>query len=119
MASLVSFNAGDPWAGVAKQVWGLGFIVVIIALINSSVAGSNASSIATTRVGYAMGRIGLLPRVLTRMNHRTGTPSVAVGVQAVFAIAFALVAGFTLGGPLHARATIHNEAVSQLPLDQG
>lgn len=65
MTGLVNYNAGDPWAGVAKQVWGLGFIVVIIALANSAIAGSNASAVATTRVGYALGRIGMLPRVPT------------------------------------------------------
>lgn len=102
MAGLVNFGAGDPWAAVAKQVWGLGFIAVIIALLNSSIAGSNASSVATTRVGYALGRIGMLPRAVTHINDKTGTPTVAVAVQAVFAIAFALVAGFALGGPLKA-----------------
>ncbi|HEY1918751.1 MAG TPA: hypothetical protein VGH27_24530 [Streptosporangiaceae bacterium] len=65
MAGLVNFGSGDPWAAVAKQVWGLGFIAVIIALLNSSIAGSNASSVATTRPGYALGRIGMLPRAVT------------------------------------------------------
>jgi amino acid transporter len=102
MASLVNIGAGDPWSAVAQQVWGLGFIAVIIALVNSSVAGSNASSVATTRVGYALGRIGMLPRALTHINEKTGTPTVAVAVQAVFAIAFALGLGFALGGPLKA-----------------
>jgi amino acid transporter len=87
---------------MAQQVWGLGFIVVIIALINSSLAGSNASSVATARVGFALGRIRMLPRPLTRIDPRTGTPVVAVRVQAVFAIAFALGIGFALGGPLPA-----------------
>lgn len=102
MADLVNIGAGDPWSAVARQVWGLGFIAVIIALVNSSIAGSNASSVATTRVGYALGRVGMLPRALTHINRGTGTPTVAVAVQAVFAIAFALGVGFALGGPLKA-----------------
>jgi amino acid transporter len=102
MAGLVNFGAGDPWGAIAKQVWGLGFIAVIIALVNSSIAGSNASSVATTRVGYALGRIGLLPKAITHINHKTGTPTIAVAVQAVFAIGFALGIGFGLGGPLKA-----------------
>jgi amino acid transporter len=102
MGSLVDFNAGDPWGGVARQVWGLGFIVVILALVSSAIAGSNASSVATTRVGYALGRIGMLPAVLARVSPKTRTPTVAVAVQAIFAIAFALAIGFATGSPLHA-----------------
>jgi amino acid transporter len=70
--------------------------------VNSGLAGSNASSTATTRVGYAMGRVGLLPRVFTSVNERYKTPTWAVHVQAVFALAYLLVLGFALHGPLNA-----------------
>jgi amino acid transporter len=56
MSTFLSFNSDDPWTGLASKVWGLGFIAIVIALANSELAGSNASSTATTRVGYAMGR---------------------------------------------------------------
>jgi amino acid transporter len=102
MASFLSFNSDDPWSGLADKVWGLGFIAVVIALVNSGIAGSNASSTATTRVGYAMGRVGLLPRVFTAVNERYRTPTWAVHVQAVFALAYLVVLGFVLHGPLNA-----------------
>jgi amino acid transporter len=102
MASFLHFNSDDPWSGLANKVWGLGFIVVVIALVNSGIAGSNASSVATTRVGYAMGRVGLLPRVFTMVNERYRTPTWAVHVQAAFALAYLLVLGFALHGPLNA-----------------
>lgn len=102
MTGFLGFNSGDPWSGLASKVWGLGFIAVVIALVNSGLAGSNASSTATTRVGYAMGRVGLLPRVFTTVNERYKTPTWAVHVQAVFALAYLLVLGFALHGPLNA-----------------
>lgn len=94
------FPAACP--GLANKVWGLGFIAVVIALVNSGIAGSNASSTATTRVGYAMGRIGLLPRVFTQVNERYKTPTRAVHVQALFAMAYLVILGFALHGPLNA-----------------
>ena len=44
----------------------------------------------------------MLPRVLTRINPRHGTPSMAVHAQAVLAIGYALLLGFALGDPLKA-----------------
>jgi amino acid transporter len=102
MTGFLSFNSDDPWTGLANKVWGLGFIAVVIALVNSGLAGSNASSTATTRVGYAMGRVGLLPRVFTTVNDRYRTPTWAVHVQALFALTYLLVLGFALHGPLNA-----------------
>jgi amino acid transporter len=102
MAGFTTFNTGDPWASLSTSVWGLGFIAVTLALFNSAIAGSNASSIATTRVGYSLARIRMLPRALTRIHPRFETPSVAVHVQAAFAISYALILGFALGDPLKA-----------------
>lgn len=102
MAGFVNAGGGDPWPALATSVWGLGFIAVTIALVNSAVAGSNASAVATTRVGFALGRIHMLPRVMARVNPRLGTPSVATHVQMAFAIGYALVAGFAFGAPLRA-----------------
>jgi amino acid transporter len=102
MSGFLGFNSGDPWSGLANKVWGLGFIAVVIALVNSGIAGSNASSTATTRVGYAMGRVGLLPRVFTAVNQKYKTPTWAVHVQALFALAYLVALGFALHGPLNA-----------------
>jgi amino acid transporter len=104
MTTFADFNAGDPWSGMSSAVWGLGSIVVVVALVNSAIAGSNASSVATTRVGYSLGRIRMLPRVLTRIHPVFKTPSVAVHAQAILAIGYALILGFALGAPLKALA---------------
>lgn len=102
MGGFIKLNGGDPWTALATSVWGLGFIAVTIALVNSSLAGSNASAVAATRVGYALGRIRMLPRVMARVHPKFGTPSVATHVQMLLAIGYALGVGFAFGAPLKA-----------------
>ncbi len=102
MTHFISLGDGDPWPALATAVWGLGFIAVTIALVNSSIAGANASAVATTRVGYALGRIRMLPRIMARVHPRFGTPSAATHVQMVLAIGYALGVGFAFGDPLKA-----------------
>ena len=98
----ISAGGGDPWPALAASVWGLGFIAVTIALANSSIAGANASAVATTRVGFALGRIRMLPHIMARVHPRFGTPSVATHVQMAVAIGYALGVGFAFGAPLKA-----------------
>src|SRR5207249_11823425 len=94
------FNGGDPWDGLASKVWGPFSILVLLAIINSAFANSNAGANAATRVGFALGRVGLLPAALARVHPRFKTPYVAVHVQGALGIALAIVLGFALGGPL-------------------
>src|SRR2546421_13036424 len=77
------FNSGDPWSGMAQAVWGPGLIIVILAVLNSAIANSNAGANATTRVGYSLARIGLLPQMLQRGHPQFRTPYVAGYVQAL------------------------------------
>ena len=100
------FNSGDPWSGMAQAVWGPGLIIVILAVLNSAIANSNAGANAATRVGYSLARIGLLPRVLARIHPRFRTPYWAVNVQAVGGIVVALLLGWAAGSPLLAFALL-------------
>jgi amino acid transporter len=99
-------NGGDPWTGMALQVWAPLGILVIVAVANSAIANSNAGANAATRVGFALARIGLLPSALARIHPVHRTPSVAVTVQAVAGAALAIGLGFLLGGPLNAFALL-------------
>ncbi|MEO8744976.1 MAG: APC family permease [Candidatus Dormiibacterota bacterium] len=101
-----AFNGGDPWDGLASKLWGPFSILVLLAIINSAFANSNAGANAATRVGYALGRVGLLPRALARVHPRYKTPYVAVHVQGALGIGVALILGFALGGPLLAFALL-------------
>src|SRR6266566_14010 len=96
------FNNSDPWSGMAQAVWGPGLIIVILAVLNSAIANSNAGANATTRVGFSLARIGLLPQMLQRVHPQFRTPYVAVNVQAVGGIVLAVGLGLVAGGALPA-----------------
>jgi len=101
-----AFNGGDPWDGLASKLWGPLSILVLLAIINSAFANSNAGANAATRVGYALGRVGILPRALAQVHPRYKTPYIAVHVQGALGIAVALILGFALSGPLNAFALL-------------
>jgi amino acid transporter len=101
-----AFNGGDPWDGLAAKVWGPLSILVLLAIINSAIANSNAGANAATRMGYALARVGILPRSLASVHPRFKTPYIAVHVQGALGIAVALILGFALGSPLNAFALI-------------
>jgi len=102
----VTLNGGDPWTGMAFQVWAPLGVLVILAVANSAIANSNAGANAATRVGYALARIGLLPSALARIHPVHRTPSVAVHVQAIVGAVLAIGLGVLLGGPLNAFALL-------------
>jgi amino acid transporter len=102
----LGFNNGDPWDGLAAKVWGPAAFLVLLAILNSAFANSNAGANAATRVAFALGRVGILPRALARVHPRFKTPYVAVHVQGALGIVVALGLGFALGGPLNAFALL-------------
>jgi amino acid transporter len=101
LGSFYSSNNNDPWTGMAKTVWDWGWIIVFIALVNSSIANANAGANAATRAAYAMARIGLLPRRLAAIDPRRRTPYIAIHVQAIGGIILALILGWLVKGPLN------------------
>ena len=102
----VTLNGGDPWTGMAFQVWAPLGVLVILAVANSAIANSNAGANAATRVGYSLARIGLLPSALARIHPVHRTPSVAVHVQAIVGAVLAIGLGVWLGGQLNAFALL-------------
>lgn len=44
---------------LARDVWGIGWVVAFFAILNSTFANGNAGTLATTRTWFAMSRIGL------------------------------------------------------------
>lgn len=98
--SFPSFNGGDAWIGITKQVWHTGWYVLLFALLNSCIASANAATNAGTRHIFAMGRIRLLPHSFSRLDDRTGTPTLALGTLMAISVAVTLAAGLATDGPL-------------------
>ncbi len=105
MAGFAKFGNGNPWDGLARQVWGVGWVVVFLAIANSAIANANVAANATTRTWYAMGRIRLLPSGFARVHPTRRSPYVAVTAQFVFALVVSLWLGKQYG-PLTAFALI-------------
>jgi amino acid transporter len=97
MGDFLAANDGDPWGGMAETVLpGIGGLLVVFAILNSSIANANAGSVAATRTLFAMGRAGLLPRFFAAIHPGTRAPVNAVHFQAITALIIAVVLGFVL-----------------------
>src|SRR5690349_22512888 len=85
-----------PVATMAQRVWGGAWVLLLFALLNSAIALSIACFNGGTRTWYAMGRSGVLPKMVGRVNPTRKTPvnaiSLQVGVQ-VLAFAGVLIWG--------------------------
>lgn len=99
-SSFPSFNNGNSWIGITKQVWHGGWYILLFALLNSCVASANGATNAAVRHIYAMGRIRLLPDQLARVDDRHGTPATALVVLTLVSVAVTIVTGLATGSPL-------------------
>ncbi len=95
----------NPWRHLATVFWGGGWVLIFFAIINSALANSNAGVNAATRVIYAMGRNGALPRIFARTHPEHRTPHVAIIAQTILGLAVALLMGWKWG-PLTAFSII-------------
>jgi amino acid transporter len=94
MAQFPSFGGGNPYQQLAHQVWGWGWVFVFLALINSSVACSNAVNNAVTRTFYALGRIRVFPQALASVHPKWRSPHVSVITVFVISVASWMWLGF-------------------------
>ncbi|MCU1615924.1 MAG: amino acid permease [Frankiales bacterium] len=82
------------WDGIARASYGLFWVLVFLAIVNSTIANANAGSNVSTRTAYALGRIGIFPRSFTRVHPVHRSPLVPVAIQFVIAVVVTLVLGF-------------------------
>ena len=93
MTGFATANGGDPWGGMAQDVLGtLGGLLVVFAILNSSIANANSGATAATRSLFAMGRVSLLPRWFAVVSPTTRAPVNAIHFQAISALIIAVVA---------------------------
>jgi amino acid transporter len=97
MGEFYGFNGGDPWGFMGTEVLGtLGGILVVFAIINSSLANANSGATAATRSIFSMARGGLLPKFLSAVHPTHRTPVNAVHLQVLLAIVVAVAGGLLL-----------------------
>jgi amino acid transporter len=80
MSGFLSYNDGNGWIGLSKTLWGGGWILLLITLLNSSLACANGAAMAATRSIWAMGHAGTIPRFFAKTHPRWHSPVNAVYV---------------------------------------
>ena len=84
---LSSFAASpDPIFALAQRLWSHAWLLILFALFNSTLANCIATGNASTRVFFAMGRTGVLPRWLGKTHPTFKTPINAIALQTVIAV---------------------------------
>ncbi|HEY2795275.1 MAG TPA: APC family permease [Micromonosporaceae bacterium] len=91
-----TFGGAGPssWEGLARSLYGLFWILVFLAIVNSTIANANAGVNVASRTMFAMGRIGAFPYALARIATRRLAPWVAILLVTVVTLAASLGLGF-------------------------
>lgn len=93
-------TSGSPWFTLGAQAWGTaGKYIVQLVVLNSLIANCLAGFTALSRVTFAMGRSGALPKVFGRVSRRFRTPTLALVLAVLASIGIALWCYSVYGDP--------------------
>jgi amino acid transporter len=89
-------SGADSWEGLARSLYGAFWVLVFLAIVNSTIANANAGVNVSTRTAFAMGRVGAFPYALARLSTRHRSPVVAILLvtAATMGIAYGLGFGY-------------------------
>lgn len=82
---------------LAKHLWGTGWVLVLLALLNSGIGVCIACTTSSTRTLYGMARTGALPAIFGAVHPRHKTPYRAVMIQSAAALLLCLALGAFYG----------------------
>jgi amino acid transporter len=85
------------WEGLARAFYGLFWILVFLAIVNSTLANSNAGVNVSSRTAFAMGRIKAFPSILGQVSARHRSPVNAISLGTVISLAAMLGLGLHYG----------------------
>jgi amino acid transporter len=87
--------SGDAsWEGVARASFGFFWVLVFLAVVNSTIANANACANVSTRTAFALARIRVLPGLFASLHPRYRSPVAGIAVQTVVAVGAVLGLGF-------------------------
>lgn len=93
----LSESGRNPVLVLAQRLWGDGWLLVLLALLNSGIAVCIACTTDSSRNWYAMARSGVFPRWLDHIHPEHRTPSRSVLAQGVLAAAVCFGVGAWIG----------------------
>jgi amino acid transporter len=90
-----NFSSAGPgsWVGLARSLYGVFWVFVFLAIVNSTIANANAGYNVSTRTGFAMGRIGVFPYWFARLHPNHKSPYVGIVIATLVSIAVTLGLG--------------------------
>jgi amino acid transporter len=95
--SMAAFASNpNPYYALGHTVWGAGWCLIVLALINSAIAVGLACTNSASRVMYTMGRAGTLPASFARIHHIHQTPAFAIAFVQIVGIVAVLLVGLLL-----------------------
>ncbi len=93
-------TSGSPWFTLGGRAWGAaGQDIVQLVVLNSLIANCLAGFTALSRVAFAMGRSGALPKVFGGVNRRYRTPTLAIVLGGLVSIGIAAWVYTVYGDP--------------------
>jgi amino acid transporter len=95
--NMAAFAANpNPYYDLGRLLWGSGWWLVVLALINSSLAVGLACTNSASRVMYTMGQAGTLPARFGQIHPVHRTPAFAIAVQQLLGMAAVVLVGVLL-----------------------
>ena len=82
-----------PGLALARNVWGAGWWLILIAFMSSTLAVSLATANVSTRMWYALGRNGAFPKLFSKVHPGYKTPTNAIFAQLGLTLATGLIFG--------------------------
>jgi amino acid transporter len=102
-AAFHNFSTGSTsasWVGLARSLYGIFWLFVFLAIVNSTIANSNAGVNVSSRTAYAMGRIRVFPPSLAHVSPRHRSPVYSILAAFVITIAITLGLGLKYTAPV-------------------
>lgn len=87
----------NPFFSMAQELWGAGWLLVVFALVNSSLAAAIAGQNSASRVLFSLGRASILPRWVGNIHPLHQTPYVAISAQTILSVVLSIGLGIWLG----------------------
>jgi amino acid transporter len=96
-AGFTTGTGSASWEGLARSFYGLFWILVFLAIVNSTLANSNAGVNVSSRTAFAMGRVKAFPSLFGLVSAKHRSPLNAILLGTVISLAAMLGLGLHYG----------------------